>query len=87
LICGIRHRSTRIPARDWSRTTSGGTGAFVYGAIRAGTSFIDAPAACRAPLPEANPCVNLAWWLAATLPFDLLLGRPRCSRCASGLPA
>ena len=30
-------------------------GAFVFGAICASASFIDAPAACRASLPEANP--------------------------------
>jgi hypothetical protein len=32
--------------------TVGGT--FVFGAICASASFIDAPAACRASLPEAN---------------------------------
>ncbi len=34
-------------------------GAFVFGAICASASFIDAPAACRASLPEANPGIYL----------------------------
>ena len=51
-------------------------GAFVLGAICASASFIDAPAACRAALPEANPGIYLTSSLAITLPFNLLLGLP-----------
>jgi hypothetical protein len=51
-------------------------GAFVFGAICASASFIDAPAACRASLPEANPGIYLTSSLAVTLPFNLLLGLP-----------
>jgi uncharacterized protein len=51
-------------------------GAFVFGAICASASFIDAPAACRASLPEANPGVYLTSSLGITLPFNLLLGLP-----------
>jgi hypothetical protein len=51
-------------------------GAFVFGAICASASFIDAPAACRASLPTANPGIYLTSALAVTLPFNLLLGLP-----------
>ncbi len=51
-------------------------GAFVMGAICASASFIDAPAACRASLPEANPGIYLTSSLAITLPFNLLVGLP-----------
>ena len=51
-------------------------GAFVSGAICASASFIDAPAACRASLPEANPGIYLTSSLGVTLPFNLLVGLP-----------
>jgi hypothetical protein len=51
-------------------------GAFVFGAICASASFIDAPAACRASLPGANPGIDLTASLGITLPFNLLLGLP-----------
>lgn len=51
-------------------------GAFVFGAICASASFIDAPAACRASLPEANPGIYLTSSLGITLPFNLLVGLP-----------
>lgn len=51
-------------------------GAFVLGAVCASASFIDAPAACRASLPEANPGIYLTSSLAITLPFNLLIGIP-----------
>jgi hypothetical protein len=51
-------------------------GAFVFGAICASASFIDAPAACRASLPEANPGIYLTSSLGVTLPFNLLVGLP-----------
>lgn len=62
-------------------------GAFVFGAICASASFIDAPAACRASLPEANPGVYLTSSLAVTLPFNLLLGLPLYYKYASWLQA
>lgn len=49
---------------------------FVFGAICASASFIDAPAACRASLPLANPGIYLTSSLGVTLPFNLLLGLP-----------
>lgn len=51
-------------------------GSFVFGAICASASFIDAPAACRASLPEANPGIYLTSSLGITLPFNLLAGIP-----------
>jgi len=60
-------------------------GAFVFGAICASASFIDAPAACRASLPEANPGVYLTSSLAVTLPFNLLVGLPLYYKYATWL--
>jgi hypothetical protein len=51
-------------------------GAFVLGAVCASASFIDAPAACRAALPEANPGIYLTSSIGVTLPFNLMLGIP-----------
>jgi len=51
-------------------------GAFVMGAVCASASFIDAPAACRASLPQANPGIYLTSSLGITLPFNLLIGLP-----------
>jgi uncharacterized protein len=51
-------------------------GCFVFGAICASASFIDAPAACRASLPEANPGIYLTASLGVTLPFNLVVGLP-----------
>jgi uncharacterized protein len=51
-------------------------GAFVFGAICASASFIDAPAACRASLPDANPGIYLTSSLGVTLPFNLMVGLP-----------
>ena len=60
-------------------------GAFVFGAICASASFIDAPAACRASLPEANPGIYLTASLGVTLPFNLLVGLPLYYRYAAWL--
>jgi uncharacterized protein len=60
-------------------------GAFVFGAICASASFIDAPAACRASLPQANPGIYLTASLGITLPFNLLIGLPLYHRYATWL--
>ena len=62
-------------------------GAFVFGAICASASFIDAPAACRASLPEANPGIYLTSSLGVTLPFNLLVGLPVYYQYAAWLAA
>jgi hypothetical protein len=51
-------------------------GAFVLGAITASASYIDAPAAVRAALPQANPSIYLTSSLGLTFPFNLLVGLP-----------
>lgn len=51
-------------------------GAFVFGAIVASASYIDAPAAVRAALPTANPGIYLTSSLGITFPFNLLVGLP-----------
>jgi uncharacterized protein len=51
-------------------------GSFVFGAIVASASYIDAPAAVRAALPQANPSVYLTSSLGITFPFNLLFGLP-----------
>jgi hypothetical protein len=51
-------------------------GAFVIGAVAASASYIDAPAACRAALPSANPGIYLTASLGVTFPFNLLIGLP-----------
>ncbi|MFO0001019.1 MAG: sodium-dependent bicarbonate transport family permease, partial [bacterium] len=53
----------------------------------ASASFIDAPAACRASLPEANPGIYLTSSLGVTLPFNLLLGLPLYYQYAKWLDA
>lgn len=49
---------------------------FVLGAVCASASYIDAPAACRASLPDANPGIYLTASLGVTFPFNLLFGLP-----------
>lgn len=51
-------------------------GAFVLGAITASASYIDAPAAVRAALPQANPSIYLTASLGITFPFNLVVGLP-----------
>jgi len=50
--------------------------AFVFACITGGASFISAPAAMRASIPEANPSVYLPMSVALTFPFNILLGMP-----------
>ncbi|MCZ8147081.1 MAG: sodium-dependent bicarbonate transport family permease, partial [Roseomonas sp.] len=59
----------------WAAGLSMG-GAFVLGAICASASYIDAPAACRAALPEASPGIYLTASLGVTFPFNLLVNLP-----------
>jgi len=51
-------------------------GSFVFGAITASSSYIDAPAAVRATLPKANPGIYLTSSLGITFPFNLIFGLP-----------
>ncbi len=49
---------------------------FVLGAVCASSSYIDAPAACRAALPQANPGIYLTASLGVTFPFNIVIGLP-----------
>ncbi len=60
-------------------------GAFVLGAVCASASYIDAPAACRAAFPQANPGIYLTASLGVTFPFNLTLGLPLYWHFASWL--
>ncbi len=51
-------------------------GSFVLGAMAGSASYIDAPAAVRAALPQANPSIYLTSSLGITFPFNLLVGLP-----------
>jgi hypothetical protein len=62
-------------------------GAFVFGAICASASYIDAPAACRASLPQANPGIYITASLAITFPFNMLIGLPIYYQLATWLAA
>jgi hypothetical protein len=59
--------------------------AFVLAAVCASASYIDAPAACRAALPEASPGIYLTASLGITFPFNLLAGLPLYWAAASWL--
>lgn len=50
--------------------------AFVFSTMAGGASFITAPAAMRASMPEANPSVYLPLSVALTFPFNILVGMP-----------
>ncbi|MBM3480523.1 MAG: sodium-dependent bicarbonate transport family permease [Alphaproteobacteria bacterium] len=60
-------------------------GAFVLAAICASSSYIDAPAACRAALPEASPGIYLTASLGITFPFNLLANMPLLYAASSWL--
>ena len=74
VVMPVLHGLAGVTLATWAGLSVGG--AFVFGAICASASFIDAPAACRASLPEANPGIYLTSSLGVTLPFNLLLGLP-----------
>jgi hypothetical protein len=51
-------------------------GAALLGVLSASASYIAAPAAIRASLPDANPTFYLTASLAITFPFNITLGIP-----------
>lgn len=51
-------------------------GAVVLATLAASASYIAAPAAVRAALPDANPGLYLTCSLAITFPFNILVGLP-----------
>ena len=50
--------------------------AFVFATLAGGCSFVTAPAAMRASMPEANPSVYLPMSVALTFPINVLVGMP-----------
>jgi len=50
--------------------------AFVFTAMAGSASYISAPPAIRAALPEANPTIYLGMSLALTFPFNMLVSLP-----------
>ena len=83
IVMPIIHGVVGVTLANWAGLSIGG--AFVFGAICASASFIDAPAACRASLPQANPGIYLTSSLGVTLPFNLLVGIPLYYEYASWL--
>jgi len=56
--------------------TLGWGDAFVFAAMAGSASYISAPPAVRAAIPEANPSIYLTMSLAITFPFNLLVSLP-----------
>jgi len=83
IVMPIIHGVVGVTLANWAGLSVGG--AFVFGAICASASFIDAPAACRASLPQAHPGIYLTSSLGVTLPFNLLVGIPLYYEYASWL--
>lgn len=74
VLMPVIHGLVGVTLANWVGLSVGG--AFVFGAICASASFIDAPAACRASLPLADPGIYLTSSLGVTLPFNLIIGIP-----------
>ena len=57
-------------------------GSTMLGVLAMSSSFISAPVAMKAAIPEANPSLYLTSSVALTLPFSALLGIPICYEAA-----
>ena len=79
----VVHGALGVVLGVWAGLPAGG--AAVLGAMAASASYIAAPAAVRAALPEANPTLYLTASLAITFPFNLVLGIPLCFALARAL--
>lgn len=51
-------------------------GATMLGIFAASASYVSAPAAIRAAIPEANPSLSLTASVALTFPFNIIIGIP-----------
>ncbi len=51
-------------------------GATMLGVLAGSASYISAPAAMRAAIPEANPSLSLVASVALTFPFNIIIGIP-----------
>ncbi len=74
ILMPILHGIIGVSLGTWVGLSLGGS--FVMGAIAASSSYIDAPAAVRAALPEANPGIYLTSSLGITFPFNIIVGLP-----------
>lgn len=66
--------SLAIIAGHWAGLSVGGTA--VLATMAASASYIAAPPAVRATLPDANPAYYLTMALAVTFPFNIVIGIP-----------
>ena len=48
----------------------------MLGIFAASASYVSAPAALRAAIPEANPSLSLTAAVALTFPFNIVFGIP-----------
>lgn len=60
-------------------------GATLFGVMTGSASFIEAPAAMRVAIPEANPALSLTASLALTFPLTVVIGIPLYYRLAQAL--
>jgi hypothetical protein len=70
----VLHAALAIPLGHLSGLSLGGTA--VLAAMTSSASYIAAPSAVRATLPEANPAYYLTLALAITFPFNIVFGIP-----------
>jgi hypothetical protein len=85
VLVPVAHGALGVLLGHWAGLSVGGC--TVLGAMAASASYIAAPPAVRAQLPEANPTYYLTASLAMTFPFNLLLGIPlyhQLARLAAG---
>jgi hypothetical protein len=68
------HALLAIPLGHLSGLSLGGTA--ILATMSASASYIAAPPAVRATLPDANPAYYLTLALAITFPFNILIGIP-----------
>jgi hypothetical protein len=74
VIIPVLHAAVAIPLGHISGLSLGGTA--ILAAMSASASYIAAPSAVRATLPDANPAYYLTLALAITFPFNIVLGIP-----------
>jgi hypothetical protein len=70
----VIHALLAIPLGHLSGLSVGGTA--ILATMAASASYIAAPPAVRAMLPDANPAYYLTLALAITFPFNILVGIP-----------
>ena len=82
-IMPVLHGAVGVALGHWAGLSVGG--ATLLGAMAASASYIAAPPAVRATLPDANPTYYLTLSLAVTFPFNILVGIPLYHRFATML--